>query len=174
MSGGRVLNMREDFVMFIASYAGVCYFRRHFYKYFPLVVHIRDTIHASLTKTETGFQTTTFDCYTSSHKLIFIHFGKLGNLCWKSNVLPFSSALKPFHGFQLYVRSISKVLWIWFWLHLVYWKPLIYLWTLFCMYFIKCTDKTKNYSNKLTLLRLHTFPHVSSLNPRLRDMITRF
>lgn len=51
----------------------------------------------------------------------------------------------------VYVRSMSKVLWIWFWFHLVYWKPLIYLWTLFYTYFIKRTDKTKIYSNKFTL-----------------------
>ena len=68
--------MEEDFLMFITSYAGVCHCRCHFYKYFPLIVHIRDTIHASLTKTETGFQTMTFDCYISNHTLIFIHFGK--------------------------------------------------------------------------------------------------
>jgi hypothetical protein len=92
--------MEEDFVMHITSYAGVCYVRCHFCKYFPLIVHIRDTIHANLSKTETGFQAMTFDCYTSSHKLIFVHFGELGNLCWKGNVRPFSSALKPLHGFK--------------------------------------------------------------------------
>jgi hypothetical protein len=44
--------MEEDFLMFM-TYVGVC--RRYFYKYIPLIVHIRDTVHAILTKTETGF-----------------------------------------------------------------------------------------------------------------------
>jgi hypothetical protein len=76
-------------------------------KYSPLIVHILNTKHANLNKTETGFRAVTFECSTSSHEMIFIHFGGLITLCCTGDVHPFCSALEPLHGFQL--NSIREV-----------------------------------------------------------------
>jgi len=69
-------------------------------------------IHESLTKTQTGFQTMTFDSATSTHKLIFVHFRELVTVLGKVTSV---RSLQYINHFMVsseivYVRFISKVL----------------------------------------------------------------